>query len=339
MPSPQRVRWAEFRVIVVASVSLMILLTLIYLLSGTTLLRAQAELYVYVPDATGLDIGSPVEVNGIVVGHVKGVQLTSSNVAGREVKVTLDVLKDHLSTIPDDSYAQIDTESLVGDKLIEITSRTSPTSIRPGAELQFKPQSDIMERLDLSQFAAQLRSVDAMLTEIEQGQTVLGQFILGDEMYSTLLRRVGDIESAVHAAASTTSDVGSVLYTDRLYQQIREPIVQLDQALAKLQSGQGALGQALHDPADFASALNDIQSLRKSIANLRGADWMTSDESYASWNRTVAGWIQNVDQMNSSPLFNTSEMYDSLAGAAREMQDSLRDFRENPRKYLRLKVF
>src|SRR5579872_2209314 len=339
MPSPQRVRWAKFRVTVVASVSILILLTLIYLLSGTTLLRTQVELYLYVPDATGLDVGSPVEVNGIVVGHVKGVQLTSPSTPGREIKVTLDVLKDRLGTIPDVSYAQVDTESLVGDKLIQITSRTSPASIRPGAELLFKPQSDIMQRLDLSQFAAQLRSVDAMLTEIEQGQTALGQFILGDDMYHTLLRRVGDIESAVHAAAGTASDVGSALYTDRLYQQIREPIVQLDQALAKLQSGQGALGQALHDPAQFESALNDIQSLRKSIANLRAGDWMTSDESYAGWNRAVAGWIQNVDEMNSSPLFNTSEMYDNLAGAAREMQSSLRDFRENPRKFLRLKVF
>jgi hypothetical protein len=32
-------------------------------------------------------------------------------------------------------------------------------------------------------------------------------------------------------------------------------------------------------------------------------------------------------------------MYDSLTGASREMTQTFRDFRQNPKKFLRLKVF
>src|SRR5579863_4267295 len=155
MPSARRVRrvnWAKFRVTMVASVATLILLTLIYLLTGSTLLRRQALLYIYVPDATGIGIESSVEVNGIDVGQVVAVQLTGSHQPDRIVKVTMNVIEGSLKTIPDDSIAQIASESLVGDKLIAITSGKSPTTIRPGAELHFKPQADLMKSLDLTQF-------------------------------------------------------------------------------------------------------------------------------------------------------------------------------------------
>lgn len=339
MPSPRRVSWAKFRVTVVTTVAVLILLTLIYLLSGATLLHEKTRLYIYIPDATGITPDSPVEVNGILVGHVESVSLTGSNAPDRVVRVTLEVLRDRLNTITDDSYAQIASESLVGDKLIAITSGTSPNRIRPGSELHFKAQSDLMNSLDLTQFEAQLRSVDAMLTDIEQGKSALGQFVLGEQMYDDVSKRVGEIQRAVHDAANTTGRLGDALYTNRLYNQIRDPIVRVDQSLAQIQAGQGAAGQFLRDPAQFESFRNDIASLRKSIANLRANAFVSSDDAYTGWNRSLAALIQNVDESNAGPLFNTTEMYDNLTGAAREMTTTFRDFRQNPRKFLRLKVF
>jgi phospholipid/cholesterol/gamma-HCH transport system substrate-binding protein len=339
MPSARRVSWAKFRVTVVSCVALLILSTLLYLLTGSTLLHEQAHLYLYIPDATGLSTDSPVEVNGIVVGTVESVQLTGSNQPDRVVKVTLNVSRDRLGSIAADSYAQIASDSLVGDKLIAITSGTSPTPARPGAVLRFQAQTDLMKNLDLTQFEMELRTVDAMLTDIEAGKGALGQFILGDQMYGDLNKRIGGIEQAIHAAAATTSSVGEALYTNKLYEKIRGPILQLDQSLATIQSGQGAAGQFLRDPAQFESLRHDIADLRKSIADLRGGEFMSSDQMYTDWTRNVEALIRNVDQMNASPMFNTSEMYDNLNGAVREMRDSMKDFRENPRKYLRLKVF
>jgi len=38
-------------------------------------------------------------------------------------------------------------------------------------------------------------------------------------------------------------------------------------------------------------------------------------------------------------MMATSAVYDNLNGAARQMQQTLKEFRETPRKFLRLKVF
>jgi hypothetical protein len=66
---------------------------------------------------------------------------------------------------------------------------------------------------------------------------------------------------------------------------------------------------------------------------------VNSNEAYTGWNRSLSALIQNVDEANSGSLFNTTEMYDSLNGAAKEMTATFRDFRQNPKKFLRLKVF
>ncbi len=46
-----------------------------------------------------------------------------------------------------------------------------------------------------------------------------------------------------------------------------------------------------------------------------------------------------ADEFNASPLLTNSAVYDNLQGMAKELQTTTRDFRENPRKYLRFKVF
>jgi hypothetical protein len=44
-----------------------------------------------------------------------------------------------------------------------------------------------------------------------------------------------------------------------------------------------------------------------------------------------------VEQMNANPMVATSQTYDNLNGYAKEMRGLVRDFRQNPRKFLRIK--
>ena len=75
------------------------------------------------------------------------------------------------------------------------------------------------------------------------------------------------------------------------------------------------------------------------MANLRTSPMLQSDDAYAGWNRSLAVLIRQVDDMNSNPALNTSETYDSLTGMAKELRDSVRDFRTHPEKYIRMKLF
>ena len=339
MPSAQRVNWAKFRVLAVAAASSLILGTISYLLTGGTIFEPKATLYLYMDDATGLVAGSPVRVDGIIVGKVDTVELSGSNDPQRVVRVSVKVDRDRLDAITVDSTAQTSTDSPIGDKYVDITSGVSPQHLLPGAEITFKSSPDLMRSIDLATFQKKIHEIELLLDDVEQGRSPLGKFIAGDEFYTQLNNKIRALQQSIHAAADTTTAVGQALYTDQLYREAMEPLRKLDESLAKLQSGQGSMGQALRDPQQYASALAQMGELRNSIAGIRRADMMHSDQMHRDLSRQVDTMIQAVDAFNAGPLLTTSAVYDNLTGMAREVQGTMKDFRENPKKFLRLKLF
>ena len=339
MPSARRVSWAKFRVAVVGAVAALIFLTLAYLMTGGSVFQEESTIYLYVPDATGLAVKSPVRVDGIDVGEVSAVEFARAGNPNRVVRLGLRIERGRLESMTPDSYAEIGSDGIIGDQFVDVTSGTAEGHLQPGGELRFKPPSDIMKTVDIPQLEKQLRAVDAVLSDIERGRSELGQFIQGDQMYGDVLRRVEQIERAVRTAVSTTTSLGDALYTDRLYRQIRDPIEKLDRQLAVLQSGQGSGGALLRDNAEYESLMSTVRGLRESIQGVRESSFMASDELYVSWNRNVAALIQTVDHFNAEPTMETTSVYESLNGMAEEWRKTLADFREHPQKYLRLKMY
>lgn len=322
-----------------AVVSILILGTLLYQLFGGFLLAPKTVIYLYIPDASGLSGESPVRVDGIDVGRVSGVELSGSKDVNRAVKVTLMFYRDRLSGVPVDSVAQISSDSLVGDKFVDIAGGLSPKDIPAEGEMIYKYQPELLRSLDLSQFTAQLRLVDATLTDIEQGRSQFGKFYQGQEFYNDLIRRLVELQNTIQAAVSTTGAVGSLLSTDRLHAQATDFLEQIDQTIAKIQAGQGTAGQLLRSSAAYDQLVSRAQEFRRSLENLSKNDLMQSDSAYVSVNRTLAALIQSVDEFNRNPEIATTVGYDNLNGSLKELQESLRDFRSNPRKYLRIKLF
>ena len=339
MPSVEEIRLARYRVLFTAIIGLAILATLVILLTGGSLFRAKAVLYLYVPDGTGLAQGSPVRVDGIQVGKVDSVALSSSSEPNRVVRVTMIVDQSNLGSITLDSTAQPAADTLVGDKFIQITSGKSPNRVRPGAEIAFKGSGDLMTSLDLSQFRRNLDQMDVILTDIENGRNELGKFVMTDSMYRDLLHRVAELESGIRAAANTTSAVGRELYTDALYVQVADPIARIDKTLARLQAGEGSVGQLLHDTGQYDQAQSQLASLRKSIAGVRASEFFASAAAYEGWGAGVSGLIRSVDEFGVSPMMLRSDVYEGLSGMAKELRGTVKEFRQDPRKFLRLKVF
>jgi phospholipid/cholesterol/gamma-HCH transport system substrate-binding protein len=239
--------------------------------------------------------------------------------------------------IPVGSYAELGAESMVGDKFVDVTSRgRGPTP--PNSELPYQEPTDFFKTLDFSQFEKNMRQMESVLDDIEAGRGLVGQFVTGIELYRDVRGQLLDLERAFHAAASTTGSFGREVYTERLYRQLLDPLTQFDQALARLQSGQGA-GRFLTETADYDKAIASVRDLRGSIATLRDSNFIKSDEMYGDWTAWVNRLARSVDEINSGPMFGAPQSYESLNGFARELEETMRDFRGNPRKYLRIKMF
>jgi len=60
---------------------------------------------------------------------------------------------------------------------------------------------------------------------------------------------------------------------------------------------------------------------------------------YDSVTQSLGTLIQRVDEFNRDPMMRNTVLYDNLNGSLKELRDSLRDFRLNPRKFMRMKLF
>jgi uncharacterized phage infection (PIP) family protein YhgE len=195
-----------------------------------------------------------------------------------------------------------------------------------------------MQRVDIAQFQQQMHLIELLLDDIEQGRSPLGAFIKGDAIYNEVRDKITQLQRGIHVAADTTTAVGEALYTDALYRKIAEPLHQLDESLARLQSGQGT-GALLRDTQQYEQALAQVADLRRSIESLHGAEMIASDRAYNDWTRQVGAIIRQVDEFNAGEMLTTSAVYDNLDGMAKELQAKGKEFRENPRKFLRMKLF
>jgi phospholipid/cholesterol/gamma-HCH transport system substrate-binding protein len=344
MPSSQRLQWAKVRIGSVAVTSLTILGVLVYLLSGGTWLKPKAYLETYIPDSTGLEPGSDVLLNGVEIGKVEWVKLSGSRNPNSIVEVRMKVQEEFLRHIPDDSITSLDSENLLGDKFVDITMGRSSDPVRPGGQLPYKPPGNLMQEIDLEQFEAQLRTIEQTIDDIEAGKGPLGQFVRSDQMYQQVLDGVDKLEKSLRAISDTHTKLGRFLYTAERYDDIRNPIRQLDQRLEEIQAS-----PLLRESKQYDDIRDQLERLRQSLADLNagkgaGGQWLSSDAAYRDWTHLLASWIESLDALtygegSMGRMLVTSHAYDSWTGATRSLATTLKEFREDPQKFLRIKVF
>jgi phospholipid/cholesterol/gamma-HCH transport system substrate-binding protein len=346
-----RARWARIRVLVTVLVALAIMSTLVYLLSGGGLFKAKAGLRTYFEDSGGLERDAEVDFQGVKIGRVSSVELSHLNDPHRTVEVVMSIDRRYLKQIPDDAKSEIDTVNVLGEKFVTITCQ-SPTRVRTctstvpvndGGVLEHMPATNVYVSIDMTTFAAQLRSIDAELRDIEEGKGDLGGFVMTDEVYRDLLTGVTNVQNKIEAAVDSKSTLGQLLYSPKQYQDFSASLQRLDANLAELQAGRGALGEFLHDPATYDKARNSLADLRRSVRKAAAGTALTSDELYRQWTAQLQQITQSLDDFNAGQgagqMIATAQPYESLNGALTELRSTLQELRVNPRKFLRLQIF
>src|SRR5579863_5628497 len=122
MPSPEKVKWSQLKVGIVALIAMIILGVLSFLLTGNGgIFHRTAILRTYLDDSAGMAVGATVRLNGIAVGSIDQVKLSGETTKGRIVEISMMVKHEYLPAIPTDSKAGISASNLLGDKYINIT--------------------------------------------------------------------------------------------------------------------------------------------------------------------------------------------------------------------------
>jgi phospholipid/cholesterol/gamma-HCH transport system substrate-binding protein len=344
-----------------AAVALVILAVLVILLTGNkNIFAREVTIYAYLNDSVAITEGSAVRLQGIAIGKISRVALSGLNTPNRKVRLDLVVEERRLAMIPSDSTATVGAENLLGTKYINIKMGASSMPIRPGGELKSLDPREFQDLVDaaypsLESMQRTVERVERIVQAIESGQGSIGKLLVDDELYRRLVHTVAEVEKVAAAIASGKGTVGKLLYDEALYGDFRGTMKRVDTVIADLQkdlqTGKGTIGKLLKDPALHDEIKTTVAEIRATIAEINkgqgtAGKLIKSDELHANLNRLVTNLDKTIDRLNAGQgtmgqLLVNPSLYDSMNGTMREVNQLMKDFRANPKKFLtiQLKLF
>ncbi|HYO84385.1 MAG TPA: MlaD family protein [Bryobacteraceae bacterium] len=354
MPAAHKVGWARLRVGVMAIVALVIVAVLVVLLTSNKKLWASTSVvYTYLDDSAALANGSPVRLNGILAGEVTKVQLSGETGPQRIIRVEMELETEYLRQIPIDSVAAISAENVLGAKFINIKKGQSPTHVQPGGEVKALDTREFEEVVQqsytlLSSLQGILKRVDAIVGVVEVGKGSIGKLLVDEELYDRLIATVAEFQKITHAMSTPQGTIGKLLYDDAVYNDVRKSMGRVDTLLAGLEQGQGTAGKLLKDDAIYNELRQTVAEVRRITEDINAgkgtAGKLLKDEALHNQLQASLAKVDGIlDRINSGQgtigqLLVNPQLYDTLNGATGEMQQLIRAIRDNPKKYLRIKL-
>lgn len=354
MPSANKVKWAQLRVGLVAVGAMLVLAILIFLLTGAKkLFVPRAAIQTYMDDSAALAVGAPVRLNGIIIGNVSAVGLSGQKAKSRIVRIDMSVDAGILGSIPVDSEATISAENVLGTKYINIKSGQSRQAVRNGGEVKSKDVSEFDEVVqsgyDVMVVAKNLlKRIDGVVSEIEAGKGTIGKLMVDEQLYNNLTATVSETNKVASAISSGQGTVGRLLYDDALYDEMRNTVRRLDAILTGVAEGQGTAGKLIKDPALYDDVRKTVTELRQLLADLNAGKGtagklLKDDALHGQIQTTIAKLESTLDKVNTGQgtlgqLMVNPNLYESLNGLSKELEGLMKDFRANPKKFLRIKL-
>ena len=245
-----------------------ILVILIFLLGNKDqLFTSTFTVKAYFTNTEGLRNGASVRFGGIDVGAVKSIQIVSDTSVS--VEVTMRVKDEVKNFIKKDSRASIETEGLVGNKVIVITmgSATADEISDGGRILSVEPLSFadiIFETQGIMAYTKEMtKNLAEIVYKVNEGEGTIGKIINDDKLYNaaanltnTADRNLNSITDDLRGVIALFDDLGQGV--EDVVNNVNNVVTRIDTVLQGVSEGKGLLGSLVSDKGKEGKALNQI---------------------------------------------------------------------------------
>lgn len=221
----------------------------------------------YFENIEGLRNGASVRFGGIDVGAVKEIKIVD-DVSGR-VEVSMRIKTDIKRFIRENSTASIETEGLVGNKIVMLTIGSENfNEVKDGGIIQSKEPlgftAVIAETQGILAFTKEMtKDLSEVMNRINKGEGTIGKILNDEELYFAATNLT---KSADKSLTNLTTDLQEVIVLfDKLGQgvenvvyNINKVVADIDTLMIGVQEGKGLMGSLLTDRGKEAETLNQI---------------------------------------------------------------------------------
>jgi phospholipid/cholesterol/gamma-HCH transport system substrate-binding protein len=357
---------AELRVGLLVLAALAVLIIFILSVSGDiSLFGSKMKLTTRLTAADGLKRGDEVWLAGKLVGKVDDVTFTPqipTNPDQKSVIVTLSLDKKQVGDrVRTDSVAVLGQQGFLGDRLIDITPGTTKGDpVHDGAEVPSSDQANLSQVFQgandlLVEFNSVAKQLQGVMDGVNKGQGTIGRLLHDDSIYVNLNRTVTDAEDMVKKLHTGNGSIAQAINDPKLYENLRATTDQLNGMIADLRAGKGTAGKLLTDDqiynkanqtlAKVNDAVDKLDKISGEIESGQGTigKLIKDDKLHTDISATVASLRTISDQLEKGQgtagmLLHDDKLYNNLNQTSSEVVKLLYDFRQNPKKYLTIKL-
>jgi len=245
----------KFRVGVFVLVALAVFLGLVYALGARArLFEARYTIHADFTEVGGLVEGATVRLAGVQIGRVTGVHLPGE--PGGKVRVDLTIARRYSDRIRKNSIARIETQGLLGDKIVEITvgNATAPP-VAPGEVLAARDPADFGRVIAAG--AETAKDVGSLAAALRETAEKVNQSKLIEDA-ATTVNKLGRVVDQVEHGRGWAH---ALVYEEPLaLRRLNELIATTQTLVERVEKGQGAAG-VLVSPESTASAKRFVAAM------------------------------------------------------------------------------
>jgi len=245
----------KFRVGVFVLVALAVFLGLVYALGARArLFEARYTIHADFTEVGGLVEGATVRLAGVQIGRVTGVHLPGE--PGGKVRVDLTIAKRYSDRIRKNSIARIETQGLLGDKIVEITvGHATAPPVAPGEVLAARDPADFGRVIAAG--AETAKDVGALAAALRETAEKVNQSKLIEDA-ATTVNKLGRVVDQVEHGRGWAH---ALVYEEPLaLRRLNELIATTQTLVERVEKGQGAAG-VLVSPESTASAKRFVAAM------------------------------------------------------------------------------
>jgi len=268
-------------------------------LDGRNLFDNSTKYYVEYDNVEGLTTSSSVTINGLVVGKVSRI-----NINAQTGKLVVELMMTHPIDIAKSSVATIYSPGLLGGKGISIDPKFGDTDYaESGQYLKGDVQFDITEKL---------------VGELEPLKVKLDEVLANANSMLVAINGVLDEQMQADLKSSVTELKGTLAGANKLMNGIEPQLKGTMTNLNVMSKNFVGLSQELSE-LDINGTFANLQSASANIDKL----------------------LADIENGNGSvgKLLKDEELYKNLTGASKELEQLMRDLKENPKRYVHFSLF
>ncbi|HKX29656.1 MAG TPA: MlaD family protein [Blastocatellia bacterium] len=377
MPQNKPKSFSELRVGILAMLSFAILIFVIFAVSGDIKIPGISKTTMVKTDMAsvdGLRKGAEVRLSGKKIGSVKEINFTNQIPSDQNAQNNIEIIMEidgkldgrpAIERIRTDSLAVLKSAGVLGDNVIDITPGTlNGQPIKSGDRIKSLAQKSVGDIINAAQTAvgnlnAISEDIRTMTGNLKDGKGTMGRFLSDEAFYLNLDRSVRQAEALLRDIREGDGTVGKLVKDSALYDQTANTISQLqkisDQINDQVTAGKGTLGKLIKDDGLYNRANSLISRLDETSGRLErtmtriekgegNLGKLVNDEKlYSDAQDTVERLKVIVSRLergegSAGLLLRDERLYNNVNNLSAELTKLLYDFRQNPRKYLSVKV-